>query len=245
MITRKLALPVILAAAAGTPYLVLEQDLPSVLRQRAGGVFSASAEAEPEPAPLDTSRPGHIPSEYGYGLRAAYPESAFPQGIAGPPSQDLGEVIRFDIPPSWVTSRWPRVTTTLAETGLEGLRVPLVTGTRVDDLAGSLTYYFDPQHRVQRLTFEGFTGDQRRLVALVTQYYGLQPEPTLHAGMYVARWNAQPTSVLRITRSPVMTAASPHSQLKVLLELNRPGVAYGLSPVARQILEHDRHEWRW
>jgi hypothetical protein len=247
MISRKLALPVILATAAGTPYLLLEQDVPSMVRQQTAALFSA--ESEPAEGELGgmvgSDYPGRSASEYGYGARAAHPEAAFPQGITGPPLQDLGEVIRFDIPPSWVTSRWPRVTTTLSETGLEGLRVPLVTGTQVDDLAGSLTYYFDPQHRVQRLTFEGFTGDDRRLVALVVQYYGLQAEPTLHAGMYVARWNARPTSVLRITRSPVMTAASPHSQLQVLLELNRPGMVYGLSPVASQILEYDRNSWRW
>ena len=46
--------------------------------------------------------------------------------------------------------RWPRVTT-VPQFALAGLRVPLVTGTQIDDLAGSLTYYFDRTDQVQRI----------------------------------------------------------------------------------------------
>jgi hypothetical protein len=157
----------------------------------------------------------------------------------------LGEVLRFDITPQWVTARWPRVTATLAEQGLEGLRVPVVTGTNLDDLAGSLTYYFNHFHQLQRLTFEGYTGDERKLVGVVTQHYGLQPEPTLDAGMYVARWNNRPSSILRVARAPIITHDSPHSQLHVLLELNRPSMEFGLSVQAQQLLERDRNSRRW
>ena len=59
----------------------------------------------------------------------------------------FSEVIRFDIKPSWVTKRWARVSSSLAELGLEGYRVPVVTGADVNDLAGSLTYYFDKQNQ--------------------------------------------------------------------------------------------------
>jgi hypothetical protein len=163
----------------------------------------------------------------------------------GPPATNLGEVLRFDVSPDWVTGRWPRVTTVLAEQGLEGLRVPLVTGTDIGDLAGSLTYYFDRYHRVQRLAFDGYTGDERRLLAVIVQHYGLQPEPTLDAAMYVARWNGRPSSVVRISRAPIITHDSPHSQLHVMLELNRPSHEYGLSPEFVQILERDRNTRRW
>jgi hypothetical protein len=163
----------------------------------------------------------------------------------GPTTTNFGEVLRFDISPPWVTGRWPRVTTVLAEQGLEGLRVPLVTGMNVDDLAGSLTYYFDRYHRVQRLAFDGYTGDERRLLSLIVQHYGLQPEPTLDAAMYVARWNGKPSSVVRISRAPIITHDSPHSQLHVMLELNRPSYEYGLSPDFLQILDRDRNARRW
>jgi len=108
-----------------------------------------------------------------------------------------------------------------------------------------LTYYFNRLHQLQRLTFEGYTGDERRLVGIVTQYYGLQPEPTLDAGMYVARWNNRPSSMLRVARAPIMTHDSPHSQLHVLLELNRPSMEFGLSTQAQLVLERDRNARRW
>jgi hypothetical protein len=249
MFNRKLMYPVILATAAGAPFLLMEEDGQSLLSGQFGGVFS-STDLEDAAAPLtepaiESALARGVPSEYGYGARAQHPQLVSADSVAGPPVRELSEVIRFDIPPSWVTSRWPRVTTALSETGMEGLRVPVVTGTQVDDLAGSLTYYFDHQHRVQRLTFEGFTGDDRRLVALVTQDFGLQPAPTLHAGMYAAWWNAVPTSVLRVSRAPVITSASPHAQLQVFLELNRPGMHFGLSPAAHEILKKDRATFRW
>jgi len=247
MISRKIVFPVLLATAAGTPYLLLDENWSVALTQQVGGVTSGSERPDPGTglSAAPTGMPGHLPSEFGYGRAAENPRTATADWIAGAPVGDLGEVIRFDITPSWVTGRWPRVTTTLSEVGMEGFRVPLVTGTRVDDLAGSLTYYFDHQHRLQRLTFEGFTGDDRRLTALATQVYGLQREPTLNAGMYLARWNGVPTSVLRISRSAVVSATSPHAQLQVFLELNRPGMYYGLSPAANQLLANDRSSLRW
>ena len=83
----------------------------------------------------------------------------FEPGIEGPSFQELHEVFRFDLHPKAVFARWPRVTTVLAEPALEGLRVPLVTGKDPDDLSGALTYYFDQQKVVQRITFQGYTGD--------------------------------------------------------------------------------------
>jgi hypothetical protein len=247
MVSRKSVFPVLLATAAGTPYLLLDENLSTALTQQAAAVVSGSAPSDSATGSPATPAglPGALPSEFGYGRAAQDPQSATSDWITGAPVGDLGEVIRFDIPPAWVIGRWPRVTTTLSETGLEGFRVPLVTGTQIDDLAGSLTYYFDRQHRVQRLTFEGFTGDDRRLAALGTQYYGLQHAATLNAGMYVASWNGVPTSVLRISRASVVSAASPHAQLQVFLELNRPGMTFGLSPAAHQLLQHERSSLRW
>ena len=140
--------------------------------------------------------------------------------------------------------RWPRVTT-VAQSTLAGLRVPLVTGTQIDDLAGSLTYYFDRTDQVQRISFQGLTGDDRKLVEIITSAFGLHPEPALGGGMYVARWNATPTSALRVTYAPVVRSDRPHNRLQVLLEINRPDLQYGLSPEFEQLLMHDRGINRW
>jgi hypothetical protein len=258
MFPRKLMLPAALATAAGAPYLVFEGDLPATAQATLAKFWpradnSAAAPSIPAefsawtqltPTPLAA-----VPAlTSGDSMVANLPMATDPRltaPIAGPPVGQLGEIIRFDITPGWVTGRWPRVTSTLSETGLEGLRVPVVTGTQIHDLAGSLTYFFDHQHQVQRVTCEGFTGDPRPLIDLVTKYYGLQPEPTLDAALYVQRWNGRPTSVLRVLRAPVMDARSPHSQLQVQLELNRPGPSFSVSPQFQMLIDHDRNIRRW
>ncbi len=59
--------------------------------------------------------------------------------------QDASSVFDFQITPEWVVAHWPTVSTGLAQLQLEGYRVPLVTGTAQQDLAGSLTYYFNAE----------------------------------------------------------------------------------------------------
>lgn len=251
MISKKYLFPMALATAAGAPYVALDDDLAKAAKSAVEQVWpSTGSEAGAVGAATGSSGSTELTwpplaSEVPTTAAALPLDSHLGELIAGPPTSQLGEVIRFDVPPNWVTSRWPRVTSTLSELGLEGLRVPVVTGTQVHDIAGSLTYYFDRQHQMQRVTLEGFTGDPSQLVALVTQHYGLQPEPTFDAALYVARWNGKPTSILRITRSPVMSAGSPHSQLQVQLELNRPSVTFSLSPQFQQQLDLDRQSQRW
>ena len=87
------------------------------------------------------------------------------------PSPSLAEVLRFDVTVDWVMQRWPRVSTGLPYLQLQGYRVPLVTGSRMTDLAGSLTYYFNARQQVQRIAFRGTTGDPSVLVALLTGRY--------------------------------------------------------------------------
>jgi hypothetical protein len=239
----------VVATAAGGPYLLMEENWSQSAFQMLDRAITAEESAAgtlPAATPVAAGVPlPSFRSEFGFGSDAQYPRAAPDTNLVGPPVGHLGEVLRFDITPQWVTARWPRVTATLAEQGLEGLRVPVVTGTNLDDLAGSLTYYFNHFHQLQRLTFEGYTGDERKLVGVVTQHYGLQPEPTLDAGMYVARWNNRPSSILRVARAPIITHDSPHSQLHVLLELNRPSMEFGLSVQAQQLLERDRNSRRW
>jgi len=156
---------------------------------------------------------------------------------------DIPEAFRFDVSPQWVTTRWPRVTTALAETDLQGLRVPLVTGNRLDDLAGSLTYYFDKGHEVQRIVFQGTTGDEQRLVAFLTQTYGLKAVPTLGAGLYMTESRSKPHSTLRVAWPPVISTDNPTSRCEVVLELNRSDASS--SHQVRQLLEFDKGANRW
>jgi hypothetical protein len=170
--------------------------------------------------------------------------NATPQ-IAGVQIQDLREVMRFDISPDWVISRFARVSTVLADLNLEGLRVPIVTGTQASDVAGTLTYYFDHQQKLQRLTVHGFTGDPARLVQSMTSDYGLSPEPTLEAGVYTKRWNGVPVHFLRLTHAPVVYSDAVHQKYTVFLELNQPNLVYGISPEAQRIVQSDRGSGRW
>jgi hypothetical protein len=141
----------------------------------------------------------------------------------------LEDVLRFDIDDRWITERWPRVSTILAEQNRQGLRVPLVTGIESTDLAGSLSYYLDKHRRVRRISFEGYTGDPSRLIKFATQQFGVHEEPTLKAGLYLARWNAYPTSAIYVRHAPVVRDDAPFTRFEVRFEINRPDAGFALS----------------
>ncbi len=200
----------------------------------ATGAFNASY-ASPYPTlTLDSGQP----------LPTGQQQGALPP-LAGPMVDQLGAVLRFDVSPAWVTSHWARVTTTLADTQLDGLRVPLVSGVSDTDLTGSLTYYFDKQQQVQRVTFHGTTGNPARLVQLLTEAYEFKREPSLGGEVYTRKWNGKPTSICRIRTAPVLRADMPNSKLEVLLEINRPGMTYGLSEAAKTLVEQERQAKLW
>lgn len=153
---------------------------------------------------------------------------ASPPAAGGTPIYELAEVLRFDVSPGWVVARWPRVSAGLAQLQLQGYRVPLVTGTDIDDLAGSLTYYFNPRQEVQRVTFHGTTGDTRSLVALLTTRYGFRRRLTNDPGVFLYEMldrNGKPTSFLWIRLAPVVRAAEPLDRYEVAFLLERPEAA--------------------
>lgn len=193
---------------------------------------SPSAEVVPG-APLPTTVVGSGPA------------SGYTPSLVGQPVSDLREVLRFDISPEWVTARFSRVTTVLAELEIDGLRVPLVTGTGPDDLAGSLSYYFDHSAKLQRVSLHGFTGDPNAVIDTMTRHYGLQSEPSLEAGVYTRRWNGVPVHFLRITRAPIVYSDALHHKYTVYLELNQPDLRYGISAEAQRIVSADRNTGRW
>lgn len=148
----------------------------------------------------------------------------------------FNEVIRFDIKPSWVTKRWARVSSSLAELGLEGYRVPVVTGSDVNDLAGSLTYYFDKQHQVQRVVFMGNTGDPARLIDFVSSEYRMTQRPSLNTGLYIHSRGGVPVNALTIKQNSVITADNPHGTYQIYLELNRVRLGAQLSQQYQDVL---------
>jgi len=107
------------------------------------------------------------------------------------PTIDIASLFRFDITEASVTNRWQRVSTAPAVDGLHGLRVALVTGTNSWDLHGSLTYYFDTSHRVQRITYRGWTGDANRLLQILQQHQ-LKAQPSHWAGVYLKAFREPP-----------------------------------------------------
>jgi len=137
----------------------------------------------------------------------------------------LPEIFRFDINKQWVYRHWARKSTALAELRLYGIRVPLVSGTQLYDLAGSLTYYFNSNGVVERISFNGNTGDTTGLVMLLANRYGLVRQTTPIAGeqLFQIRRGAQVFSELRTRPAPVLWANSPHDSFTVELELQRPG----------------------
>ena len=227
----------LLAAAVAVPYVVTH--VPSL-----DGIWQAGRDSftdfvagneglapRPNDVALSPQGPGAI----------LYPHSSPLEGL---PSTSLHEVFRFDVSKEWVYQRWARKSTALAELGLYGIRVPLVTGTRLHDLAGSLTYYFSESGRLERISFYGRTGDTTQLVMLVAQRYGLQQQSTVVVGeqLWQIRREEHVFSELRSRPAPVMWVNSPHDSFTVELELQRPNATTPLpqrtplaaSPAAEQ-----------
>ena len=262
---RKTQLAALLAAAAGTPYIASETEFGrSAINKIDDSVqvenVTVFDNGQPRTTNVNYANHAHHEveklrnvdsSRYRYEDDIARKLGGLPQDtqatpqLAGIRVEDLRQVMRFDISPDWVIQRFSRVSTVLADLNLEGLRVPVVTGTRADDLAGTITYYFDSRGKLQRLTVHGFTGDPSRMVQTMTSDYGLQSEPTLEAGVYTKRWNGLPIHFLRLTHAPVVYSNAVHQKYTVFMELNQPNLPYGISSEARRIVDSDRQTGRW
>lgn len=145
---------------------------------------------------------------------------------ADAPLLDLAEVLRFDRSPDWIVGQWPRVSSGLGQLQLQGYRVPLVTGTAQDDLAGALTYYFNPRQQVQRITFHGTTGNARKVVGLVTSRFGLARRLTNDPSVFlyeIPAGNGKARSFLWIRPAPVVKESDPHRRFEVAMLIERPG----------------------
>lgn len=203
---------IVLAAVAGPVMFFKAPGMWAKTRDAATSLVGASTPAvEAKPvAATPASNPAGKPAE---------PE------LEGPPVRDLAEVIRFDVSTGWVMGRWSRVSTGMAQLQLQGYRVPLVTGTAKDDLAGSLTYYFGPQQTVEKITFNGTTGDATKLIRLLTTRYGFVRRVANDSGLFVyevAGEKGGVRSVLRIRPTGVVKATEPYQRFHVDLMMERP-----------------------
>src|SRR5262249_9806845 len=95
-----------------------------------------------------------------------------------------------------------------------------VTGTQPTDVAGSLTYFFDEHHQLQRITFTGLTADPRRLLATVVTPTGLKSQPTTDAAHYIAGEAQKPTSEVNV-RHPATMGGDGKTQMEVAVDLSR------------------------
>jgi hypothetical protein len=212
MFRRPLWLTAALAAATFVPYLALDDQVAATVRTQ---LKRFTGTDQPE-----THNPLAVAAEP--------PAATSDTSAAGPPAPavvPLEEAIRFNLTPEWVTSRWPRVTAVTGDTSHLGLRVSLVSGTEPTDVAGSLTYYFDQEHQLQRLTLLGVTGDDSRLVALACGQFGMRPTQTLERGLYYGGDVNEPTSSLRVANLPVVKAEAATARVQVALDLKRTDVA--------------------
>ncbi len=174
--------------------------------------------------------------------------------------QHIPSLFSFDHSPDWVVQRWPRVSTHIVGDGLAGMRVALVSGISHEELAGALTYYFDRKDTLQRIGFEGSTGDPTGLIQFAMDEFQMKPEPALGGGMFVTRDTGRNSSarpgtpdatddqirnVLRMRRAPIVRQSRPHQRYLVKFELNRPDSDRSISPEFARVLAMDRQSRRW
>lgn len=216
MFSRILSVPILLAAAVGVPYVATHgPNMDGLLSRFQTSDSATPADAQGVPAKLVRSQ---VPQGPGAAL---YPTTT---PLEGKRAMSLQEVFNMNVSKEWVYQHWARKSTALSELGLFGIRVPLVTGTQLHDLAGSLTYFFGNDGKVKRISFRGTTGDTTQLVMLATRQYGLQQQSTPIASeqLFQIRRKSEVFSELRTRPAPVLWASSPHDSFSVDLDLQSP-----------------------
>ena len=89
----------------------------------------------------------------------------------GPAVTDFLDLFDFSVTPDWIEANWSNAAI-VGPLTTRGYRVPISTGPEPSDLVGSLTYYFNNRLEVEKITFEGYTGDLDRLL-ISLKYFNL------------------------------------------------------------------------
>jgi len=224
MISRLMLLAAALGASIGLPY-VMSTEFRGGQKSHSESTpetSSGSAAQAPGAAGSHAVIPSHA-TEAVATRQTTGAASVMPYGSPTTPSMPFEEVFNFNATPAWILSRWPRVSAGLPELDYQGYRVTLVSGVRPDDLAGSLTYYFDSTQHVARITFQGTTGDPSRLVTMVTSRFGFVRVMSEEPGqvLYSVKWNNRRFSDLSIRTASVVRASTPRSAYEIELNLKR------------------------
>jgi hypothetical protein len=175
----------------------------------------------------DQSVPGHFASSSG---NAAWSEPVY-FAFAGP-----NEFLRFDLSPEWIRNRWPAVSVFQASDGLTGMRVPLVSGPRPQDIHGSLTYFLDSQQQIQRIGFRGWTGDPAELVNFL-QSQGYVRVTSNGAGLFRRTSWGRNKGTLRLDHPPLKQSNTTTEQYMLLLEMVNPASSLNVSSETQTILD--------
>lgn len=213
---RPMILAGILGAAVGVPYLVDKQDTwlprgnPSAVAPNDVAATPALPQFVPPTLPMPEGPGSHLYTS--------------PAPLEGIPATSLAEVLRFDVSKEWVYSRWARKSTGLADPELFGIRVPLVSGTRLTDVAGSLTYYFSATGQVEKITLVGKTADTTELVNLLVRQYGFEPQVPLVPGeqLFQVKSRKRVKGELRTWPESILWSTSPHDSFSIELEMIHP-----------------------
>lgn len=203
------------------------------------GTGSQPAAVAQVPAPQTPSGPEHAGQPFvNGGANGPTPQtSGVPANFASHPTPAASRPTNYDerlipfehalqwqVTPTWVLSTWPRVTTHLAELDMQGYRVTLVSGTTPTDIAGALTYYFDAKQQLKRITFNGTTGDARRLVQFLGATHRFErrllEDPSVY--LYQVEEDHRVLSELRIKTAPIVRAGATLSRFEVTLVMRRP-----------------------
>jgi len=213
----------LLLATTGPISLFTASDHFAGIRRSWFSGAGAAAPAQSAP-PAAMPQPGTTES-VAAGQRSAAPLPAVAVSDAALPSPTMAEALSFDVTADWIMRRWPRVSAGLAQVQLQGYRVPLVTGTSIADLAGSLTYYFTPQQHVQRITFRGTTGDPGALLALLANRYRFTRRLTNDPGVILYETvdsSNRTMGTAKIRSAKVIKANQPYTRFDVELAIDRP-----------------------
>lgn len=158
------------------------------------------------------------------------------QGIDLP----LTHLLSFEVTPDWVRENWESVTNCAGELGLQGWRVAYFQASPESDFAGSVTYYFDKERRVQRILLHGYSSDPSGIVQLATSHYQMRRIPGVESDLYVARLHDRPVGGLSIEFCRLLNAGDRDKQCEVLLELNRQRSEYGMSREFERLLNRNQ-----
>lgn len=220
MFSRLTGIPLLLGAAVAVPYFA-SNGSEGISKLWQTSASQSTVEPDQKRPPTATDRHTLDPPLRGPGSEVYLVDTP----LEGSRSISLEDVFRFDLTKEQVYQRWARKSTALAELGLFGVRVPLVTGTQLHDLAGSLTYFFDQAGKLRKISFQGNTGDTTQLVMLVVHRFGLQPQASAIAGeqLFQVKQGTEVYSQLRTRPSAVLWSSSPHESFTVDLQLQAPG----------------------